>query len=70
MSKLIKETVTLAPGVVVEKALYLKNLGMYKQALELLQENCIQFDVYDTRVEAKLPAVARQSRKYHFQRKG
>jgi hypothetical protein len=49
------ETYTLAPSVVVEKARRLAAQGLHKQALELLERNHIEVDVYPTRVEMRLP---------------
>ena len=49
------ETYTLAPSVVVEKARQLASQGLHKQALDLLERNHIEVDVYPTRVEMRLP---------------
>ena len=49
------ETYTLAPSVVVEKARQLASHGLHKQALDLLERNHLEVDVYPTRVEMRLP---------------
>jgi len=49
------ETYTLAPSDVAEKAKRLAHAGLYAQALDLLQRNCIEAQVYPTRVEMHIP---------------
>lgn len=41
-----KETAILVPKKVFEKARELYDVGYYEKALELLQENKIEFDIY------------------------
>lgn len=49
------ETYILAPSTVVEKARQLARVGLHQQALELLERNHVEVDVYPTRVEMRLP---------------
>ena len=51
------ETYTLAPSVVASKARKLAENGLYAQALELLQRNCVEAKVYPTWVEMSVPRV-------------
>lgn len=51
------ETYTLAPPVVVSKARKLAETGLYAQALELLQRNCVEAKVYPTCVEMSVPRL-------------
>lgn len=51
----VKETTILVPKAVHIEARKLHKAGMYEQALTLLDENKVVFDIYDEkRVEAKL----------------
>lgn len=43
---IIKETVILAPKEVINKAKHLKGIGLNESALQMLQDNKIEFDVY------------------------
>jgi hypothetical protein len=52
MSK-IKETYILAPTKIVAKAKELYKKGLYEQALDLLENNCVVADVYPTKVEMR-----------------
>jgi len=56
------EIYTLAPSVIAEKAHKLADAGLYTQALELLQRNCIEARVYPTRVEMIVPRTAARKR--------
>jgi len=49
------ETYTLAPSVIAEKARKLADVGLYVQALELLQRNCVEARIYPTHVEMAMP---------------
>lgn len=53
------ETYILAPSVVLDKARTLAGVGLYKQALEMLERNVVEVDVYPTRVEMRLPSEAK-----------
>jgi hypothetical protein len=46
MRELLKETTILAPAIVVKKARQLKEAGLFNQALKLLEENKVEFDIY------------------------
>jgi len=52
-----KETYTLAPSIVAEKAHRLADAGLYQQALDMLQRNCVEAHVYATRVEMSIPRL-------------
>lgn len=56
------ETYTLAPSVVVSKARKLADVGLYEQALQMLQRNCVEASVYPTRVEMSIPRVPEKQR--------
>lgn len=58
------ETYILAPSRIVERARQLASNGLYEQALNLLERNHVEMDVYPTRVEMRLPmeAVHRKQR--------
>lgn len=47
------ETYILAPSTIVDKARRLRDAGLYQQALELLERNHVEMDVYPTRVEMR-----------------
>lgn len=49
------ETYILAPSRIVDKARQLASAGLYQQALELLERNRVEMDVYPTKVEMRLP---------------
>lgn len=49
------ETFILAPSLIVDKARQLASTGLYQQALDLLERNRVEMDVYPTRVEMRLP---------------
>lgn len=48
------ETYILAPSVIADKARQLHSVGLHRQALELLQRNCVEASVYPTHVQMKL----------------
>ena len=54
----------LAPSVVVEKARRLAESGLYSQALEMLQRNCVEARVYPTWVEMAIPRPAKKAEGY------
>jgi hypothetical protein len=56
------EKYTLAPSIVVDKARKLAEAGLFQQALEMLQRNCIEARVYPTRVEMGIPRTAERRR--------
>lgn len=49
------ETYILAPSRIVERARQLASNGLYEQALNLLERNHVEMDVYPTKVEMRLP---------------
>lgn len=52
---MIRESYTLVPSVIAAKAHRLADAGLYEQALELLERNCVIAEVYPTRVEMLVP---------------
>lgn len=56
------DTYILAPSRVVDKARKLASAGLYKQALDLLERNRVEVDVYPTRVEMRLPMEQQHQR--------
>jgi hypothetical protein len=56
------EKYTLAPSVVVDKARKLAEAGLYAQALEVLQRNCVEANVYPTHVEMSIPRASNKNR--------
>lgn len=48
-----KETYIMAPSIIASKARKLAEVGLYKQALDLLQRNVVEYDIYPHRVEVK-----------------
>lgn len=56
---------TLAPSVIADRARKLAEVGLYQQALELLQRNCVEAHVYPTRVEMSIPRAGKK-RDYHL----
>lgn len=64
MKELTKETITLAPSIVVRKAKLLREIGAYDSALKILEENKIEFDIYATHMEVNMPS--NKPRKYKF----
>lgn len=56
------ETYTLAPSIVVAKARKLAEAGLYTQALEMLQRNCVEASVYPTWVEMSIPRIPERRR--------
>ena len=46
---LIKETIILVPRLVYKKARELRELGLYRAAIELIEENKIELQVWDER---------------------
>lgn len=54
------ETYILAPSRIVDRARQLASVGLHQQALELLQRNRVEVDVYPTRVEMRLPLEKKQ----------
>lgn len=66
-----KETYIMAPTIIVTKARELYNVGLYEQALELLNRNKVIFDVYPTHVETRLPSIERRRKLFlHNKSKG
>ncbi len=49
------ETYILAPSKIADKARQLASVGLHQQALDLLERNHVEMDVYPTRVEMRLP---------------
>lgn len=49
------ETYILAPSRIVDRARQLASTGLYEQALNLLERNHVEMDVYPTKVEMRLP---------------
>lgn len=58
------DTYVLAPSRIVDKARHLASTGLYQQALELLERNRVEVDVFPTHVEMRLP----MEKKYRQQR--
>lgn len=50
---ILKETTTLVPSIVLKHAKELYKIGSYKSALELLEDNKIEFDIYTDHIIAK-----------------
>ena len=52
-----KETITLAPKAVLLRAKELSSVGYFEKALEFLNENKIEVDVYEERIEMKMTSL-------------
>lgn len=66
MANLTKETITLVPQVVFNKAKDLFNKKLYSPALEVLTENSIQFDVYELENKMEIRFPEKKRRIYPF----
>jgi hypothetical protein len=62
------EKYTLAPSLVVDKARKLANVGLYLQALEMLQRNCVEARVYPTWVEMSIPRPTEKRQRGYFKK--
>lgn len=62
----IKETYVLVPKRILERARALAQNGLYDRALELLERNKLEFDVYDTFMRMRMPEAKQRS--YHFKK--
>ena len=58
----VKETYVMVPTTIAAKAKQLAGVGLFSQALEILERNRVEFDVYPTRVEMRLPQPVRAGR--------
>lgn len=63
---LAKEVRTLVPKQILERAQKLAENGLYDKALELLERNKMEFEIYDTFISLRMPKT--QTRSYHFTR--
>lgn len=59
------ETYILAPSAVVEKAHRLADQGSHKEALALLQQNCVIAEIYPAICEmrARIPAIKKSQKR-------
>ena len=65
-----KETRILVPRQILERAQKFADNGLYEKALELLNRNKMEFDIYDTFVTLRMPTVRVKQRNYHFKKTG
>lgn len=63
------EVRTLVPKQILERAQRFAENGLYDKALELLNRNKMEFEIYDTFVKLRMPAPTVKSRQYHFQKR-
>lgn len=66
------QTIILVPKVVAQKAKSLVSVGCHKAALKLLEDNRVEFDVYDSHMTVKMGRpnpIQRPKREYHFHKK-
>ena len=68
MSSQLKETRILVPRQILERARKFADNGLYDKALELLNRNKMEFEIYDTFVKLNMPAPPEKQRRYHFQK--
>lgn len=70
MPNTLKETRTLVPKQILDRARKFADNGLYEKALDLLNRNKMEFEIYDTFIKLNMPATASKERQYHFQKKG
>lgn len=60
------EVRTLVPKQILERAQSLAENGLYSNALELLERNKMEFEIYDTFMKMRLPVP--KKREYHCEK--
>lgn len=57
----------LVPKQILERAQKFADNGLYKNALELLERNKMEFEIYDTFIKLRMPQV--KKREYYFKKR-
>lgn len=63
------ETRVLVPRQILEKAQAFARNGLYEKALEPLNRNKMEFEIYDTFMKLKMPMPETKQRAYHFKKR-
>lgn len=63
-----KETRTLVPKQILERAQKFADNGLYEQALELLNRNKMEFEIHGTFLRMRMP-MAEVKQREHFKKR-